>query len=61
MMKEHGITGIEWWGFETAPERFIREKEERIKQPLEEKRWKFLIFPLLLVVFVFPKYRVIGH
>lgn len=44
MMKEHGITGVEWWIFETAPERFIQEKEERIKQQLEEnkkKRWKF--------------------
>lgn len=44
MMKEHGITGVEWWIFETAPERFIREKKERIKQQLEEnkkKRWKF--------------------
>lgn len=39
MMKEHGITDIEWWIFETSPERFIREKEERIKQQLE-KRWK---------------------
>lgn len=26
-----------WWGFETDPERFIREKEERIKQQLEKK------------------------
>ena len=44
MMKEHGIIGVEWWIFETAPERFIREKKERIKQQLEEnkkKRWKF--------------------
>ena len=27
-----------WWVFETAPERFIREKEERIKQQLEKKK-----------------------
>ena len=40
MMKEHGITGVEWWIFGTAPERFIREKEEQMKQQLEENKKK---------------------
>ena len=42
MMKQHGITGVEWWIFETAPERFIREKEEQMKQQLEENKKKRL-------------------